>query len=131
MLCLAISHPEIFCQNIRVSCRYKERHFAEFQISPTERISIIKLLFKITQFIHKLLYRMLQHGIQHVLYPTFWVPSLPFYTAAQLQHGYAYANGIALLAAGCSHPMTGQGGSGIFLGKSGATALIMPSEATQ
>jgi len=74
---------------------------------------------------------MLQHGIRHILHPTFWFPSLPFYTSLQLEQSYALANDIVLLAAGANYPMTGQSGSGIFLGRSGAAAMILSSESTQ
>lgn len=74
---------------------------------------------------------MLQHGIQHVLYPTSWFSSLPFYTSLQVQQSYSYANNIVLLAASANSPISGQGGGGIFVGRNGATAMIMPSESTQ
>lgn len=35
---------------------------------------------------------------------------------------------MVLLAAGGNSPMYGQGGSGIYIGKNGATGLIMPGE---
>lgn len=74
---------------------------------------------------------MLQHGIQHVLYPTSWFSSLPFYTALQLQQSFSFANNIVLLAAGADSPISGQAGSGIFVGRSGAVAMILPAESTQ
>lgn len=74
---------------------------------------------------------MLQHGVQHVLYPTSWFSSLPFYTSLQVQQSYSYANNIVLLASSANSPISGQGGSGIFIGRSGAVAMIQPSESTQ
>lgn len=75
--------------------------------------------------------RMLQHGIRHLLYPTSWFSSLPFYTALQVQQSYSYANDVVLLASSANSPISGQGGSGIYVGRSGAIAMILPSEATQ
>ena len=74
---------------------------------------------------------MLQHGIEHVLYPTSWFSSLPFYTSLQVQQSYSYANNIVLLASSANSPVSGQGGSGIFVGRSGAVAMILPSESKQ
>lgn len=74
---------------------------------------------------------MLQHGIQHVLYPTSWFSSLPFYTSLQVQQSYSYANNIVMLASSANSPISGQGGSGIFVGRSGAVAMILPAESTQ
>lgn len=74
---------------------------------------------------------MLQHGIKHVLYPTSWFSSLPFYTSLQFQQSYAHANDIVLLASSANSPISGQGGSGIFIGKGGAVAMILPPESTQ
>lgn len=74
---------------------------------------------------------MLQHGIQHVLYPTSWFSSLPFYTSLQVQQSYSYANNIVMLASSANSPVSGQGGSGIFVGRNGAVAMILPAESTQ
>lgn len=74
---------------------------------------------------------MMQYGIQHILYPTLWYSSSPFYSSLQIQQSYSYANNIALLAAAANNPVTGQGGSGLYAGKSGALVMYQPGERTQ
>lgn len=75
--------------------------------------------------------RMLQNGIRHVLYPTSWHSSLPFYTSLQVQQSYSYANNIVLLASSANSPVSGHGGSGIFIGRNGAAAMLLPPDSTQ
>ena len=74
---------------------------------------------------------MLQHGIRHVLFPSLWHSSLPFYSSLQVHQSYSYANNIVLLAASANSPVSGHGGSGIFLGRNGAAAIHLPPESTQ
>jgi biotinidase len=65
--------------------------------------------------------------LQIVFHPFLFSPS----PAVQVQQGYAYSNNVVLLAAGGNFPLTGQAGSGIYIGKHGATGVIMPGEITQ
>jgi hypothetical protein len=74
---------------------------------------------------------MMQYGVEHILYPTLWYASTPFYTSLQVQQGYSYANDIILLSSGANNLASGQGGSGIYVGKSGALAMFSPGEKTQ
>ncbi len=74
---------------------------------------------------------MLQYGIQHVIYPSLWYSSTPFYVALQVQQGYSYGNNVVLLAAGANNLASGQGGSGIFVGNSGAMVMFSPGQRQQ
>ncbi|KAG5680236.1 hypothetical protein PVAND_009759 [Polypedilum vanderplanki] len=71
-------------------------------------------------------YIMMQYGIQHILHPTLWYSSTPFYASLQLYQGFSYANNIALMVAGANNLVSGQGGSGIFVGTSGALVMYQP-----
>lgn len=74
---------------------------------------------------------MLQYGIQHIIYPTLWYSSTPFYSPLQVQQGYSYSNNVALLASGSNNLASGQGGSGIYVGANGAMVMFQPGERQQ
>lgn len=74
---------------------------------------------------------MMQYGIQHIIFPTLWYSSTPFYSSLQVQQGYSHSNNVALLAAGANNLVSGQGGSGIYVGDSGAMVMFQPGERQQ
>lgn len=53
--------------------------------------------------------------VTDIVYSAAWFSELPFYEANSVQHGYAKANGVNLLAAGLNDPSQRNGGSGIYL----------------
>nr|XP_008196062.1 PREDICTED: vanin-like protein 1 [Tribolium castaneum] len=53
--------------------------------------------------------------VTDIVYPTAWISIIPFYHSLSVQHGYAVANGVNLLAANYAKPNAGRGGSGIYL----------------
>lgn len=57
---------------------------------------------------------LLDDTVTDVLYSTAWSSELPFFGALSVQHGYAVANGVNLLASGYDNPSSGLGGSGIY-----------------
>ncbi|CAG9804065.1 unnamed protein product [Chironomus riparius] len=73
-------------------------------------------------------YILIQYGIKHILHPTLWYSSTPFYTSLQMQQSYSYSNNIVLLAAGSNNLASGQGGSGIFVGRNGPLIMFQPGE---
>nr|CAH7737715.1 unnamed protein product [Callosobruchus chinensis] len=52
--------------------------------------------------------------IKNIIYPTAWFSSLPYYHSLNVQHSYAVANKINLLAANLNNVTAGNGGSGIY-----------------
>ncbi|KAH8361270.1 hypothetical protein KR200_012106, partial [Drosophila serrata] len=82
-----------------------------------------------------------EQGITDFVYPTMWFSQLPFLTgemnpikilifslffsAVQIQQGWAYAQNVNLLAAGASRPSVGSTGSGIFHGRQGTLTSVM------
>lgn len=74
---------------------------------------------------------MLQYGIKHFVYPSLWYSSTPFYSSLQVQQGYGYSNDVVLLAAGANNLASGQGGGGIYVGRSGAMVMYQPGERQQ
>ncbi|KAK5648890.1 hypothetical protein RI129_003782 [Pyrocoelia pectoralis] len=57
---------------------------------------------------------LLDDSVTDVLYSAAWSSELPFFGALTVQHGYAVANGVNLLASGYDNPSSGLGGSGIY-----------------
>jgi len=74
------------------------------------------------------IFSLIQYGIKHILYPTLWYSSTPFYTSLQMQQSYSYSNNIVLLAAGSNNLASGQGGSGIYAGRNGPLIMFQPGE---
>ncbi|XP_037050780.1 vanin-like protein 2 [Bradysia coprophila] len=64
-------------------------------------------------------------NITDIIYPTMWYSEMPFLTAVQVQHSWAYTNNINLLAAGANNPLIGSTGTGIFAGRRGSLISIM------
>ncbi|XP_054159897.1 pantetheinase-like [Oppia nitens] len=59
------------------------------------------------------------YGVQTMAFPLWWFDELPFKTANQLQHGWAFTNKVNLLAADMQNPLSGSIGSGIYSGQNG------------
>ncbi|RZC39270.1 CN hydrolase domain containing protein, partial [Asbolus verrucosus] len=55
--------------------------------------------------------------INTIVSPSKWYSELPFLTSLQTQRMWSYAHDIPLIAAGVNNPSTGNGGTGIYLGK--------------
>ncbi|KAG9333164.1 hypothetical protein JZ751_013422 [Albula glossodonta] len=53
-------------------------------------------------------------GVRQLVYPTAWMNQLPLLAAVQWQRSFAYAAGVALLAANVRSAALGMTGSGIF-----------------
>ncbi|XP_028152251.1 pantetheinase [Diabrotica virgifera virgifera] len=53
-------------------------------------------------------------NVKDIVYPSSWISTLPFYHSLSMQHGYAVANKVNLLAANLNNPSVALGGSGIF-----------------
>lgn len=68
-----------------------------------------------------------QH-IKNIIFPSKWFSELPFLTAVQIQQNWAYRNDVNFLGAGANDPSLGNGGSGIYSGKSRALTSIMTGE---
>ncbi|EDW05984.2 uncharacterized protein Dmoj_GI16172 [Drosophila mojavensis] len=66
-----------------------------------------------------------KHGVRDFVYPTKWHSQLPFYTAVQVQLGWAYGNDVNLLAAGASRIEYGSTGSGIYNGRKGTLTSVI------
>lgn len=64
-------------------------------------------------------------NITDIIYPTMWYSELPFLTAVQVQHSWAFTNNINLLAAGANNPVIGSTGTGIFAGRRGSLISVM------
>ncbi|KAF5283861.1 hypothetical protein FQA39_LY04681 [Lamprigera yunnana] len=54
-------------------------------------------------------------NVTDIVYPSAWYGELPFYAANSIQHGFAKSQSVNILAAGLNDPVTGNGGSGIYL----------------
>ncbi|KAK9870139.1 hypothetical protein WA026_006231 [Henosepilachna vigintioctopunctata] len=63
-------------------------------------------------------------GISNFIFPTLWIPELPFLTTIQVQQMWAQGNDATLLAAGAADPRFGSGGLGIYLGRRGNVATL-------
>ncbi|KAM7350200.1 uncharacterized protein ACRADG_008837 [Cochliomyia hominivorax] len=70
-------------------------------------------------------------GMTDLIFTSLFYSELPFLTAVQLQHGWAWGNNVNLLAAGASYPAFGMTGSGIYAGEQGALVSVMVSEEGQ
>lgn len=66
--------------------------------------------------------------IKNIIFPTKWFSELPFLTAVQIQQNWAYRNDVNFLGAGANDPLLGNGGSGIYSGKSGALISMITGE---
>ncbi|XP_023175400.2 vanin-like protein 1 [Drosophila hydei] len=66
-----------------------------------------------------------KHGIRDFVYTIKWHSQLPFFTALQVQLGWAYANDVNLLAAGASRLEYGSTGSGIYNGRKGTLTSVI------
>lgn len=64
-------------------------------------------------------------NITDIIYPTMWYSELPFLTAVQVQHSWAFTNNVNLLAAGANNPLIGSTGTGIFAGRRGSLVSVM------
>ncbi|XP_073829633.1 vanin-like protein 2 isoform X2 [Musca autumnalis] len=64
-------------------------------------------------------------GIKDFIFTSLFYSELPFLTATQLQHGWAWGNNVNLLAAGASYPKSGTTGTGIYAGSEGALVTVM------
>lgn len=64
-------------------------------------------------------------NITDIIYPTMWYSELPFLTAVQVQHSWAFTNNVNLLAAGANNPVIGSTGTGIFAGRRGSLISVM------
>ncbi|XP_050307344.1 vanin-like protein 1 [Anthonomus grandis grandis] len=53
-------------------------------------------------------------GVTDVIFPTAWTSEFPFYMALSIQHGYALANKVNLLAANLNDPSMALGSSSII-----------------
>ncbi|XP_063541459.1 vanin-like protein 1 isoform X3 [Cydia strobilella] len=67
-----------------------------------------------------------KNKITDVLFSTMWFSELPYLTAVQIQEAYAYAQNVNFLGAGANNVRVGSAGSGIYSGKAGALASVMP-----
>ncbi|XP_030380912.1 vanin-like protein 2 [Scaptodrosophila lebanonensis] len=63
--------------------------------------------------------------IRDFVFPSMWFSQLPFLTAVQFQHAWAYANNVNLLAAGASRPEVGSSGTGIYHGREGTLVSVL------
>ncbi|EDV92304.1 vanin-like protein 3 [Drosophila grimshawi] len=66
-----------------------------------------------------------RYNLRNLIVSKMFKSELPFLTASQLQQGWAWANGVNLLAAGASLPHGGISGSGIYAGEHGALKRLM------
>ncbi|XP_076338199.1 pantetheinase-like isoform X2 [Tachypleus tridentatus] len=60
------------------------------------------------------------HGVQTVLFPTWWFDELPFLAAHQFQEAWSLGLGVNLVATNIHEPSLGSLGSGIYSGTQGA-----------
>ncbi|XP_065365721.1 uncharacterized protein LOC135958754 [Calliphora vicina] len=67
-------------------------------------------------------------GVTDLIFTSLFYSELPFLTAVQLQHGWAWGNNVNLLAAGASYPEWGMTGSGIYSGQLGDLVSVMVSD---
>ncbi|XP_012266921.2 vanin-like protein 1 isoform X1 [Athalia rosae] len=65
-------------------------------------------------------------NITDFVYSIHWYSALPFMTAVQTEMAWSYTMDVNLLASGCNDPIVGSGGSGIFGGRRGTMASVMP-----
>ncbi|XP_044263792.1 vanin-like protein 1 [Tribolium madens] len=63
--------------------------------------------------------------VTDIVFPTAWFATMPFFTALSIQHGYAVANGVNLLASNYNKPKNTHGGSGIYLGDGKVTEMVI------
>ncbi|XP_031622311.1 vanin-like protein 1 [Contarinia nasturtii] len=73
---------------------------------------------------------LVRQGIKHFVYPTRWISKMPYFTAAQFQQSWAYANDVNLLAANVNSPEWSVTGSGIYSGRSGALKVFVSEAPT-
>ncbi|KAL0281183.1 UNVERIFIED_CONTAM: hypothetical protein PYX00_002244 [Menopon gallinae] len=66
-----------------------------------------------------------KYNVTNFVHPSYWYGELPFNTAIQIQSGWSYAMNVNLLAAGAIRPLTGTGGSGIYVGRIGPPIFSM------
>ncbi|XP_063709420.1 vanin-like protein 3 [Culicoides brevitarsis] len=69
--------------------------------------------------------KLVQNNIRHILYPTLWFSETPFLTAAQVQAAWANTNNVVLLASGGNLADWGSSGTGIYIGRHGASKVLM------
>ncbi|CAB3220557.1 unnamed protein product [Arctia plantaginis] len=83
------------------------------------------LMFQIpsTQLVQK-------YNVTDIIFPTMWFSEMPYLTAVTIQESYAYTMDVNFLAAGANTVGVGSAGSGIYSGKAGALAAIMPGSPT-
>ncbi|XP_044748497.1 vanin-like protein 1 [Coccinella septempunctata] len=60
--------------------------------------------------------KLVRKGVKNFIFPTLWIPELPFLTTNQVQQMWAQGNDVNLLASGAALPRFGSGGLGIYLG---------------
>lgn len=77
------------------------------------------------QFRYPALELVRSHNITDFVFPSMWYSEIPFLTAVQLQHSWAYSNNINLLAAGANNPAVASTGTGIFAGRKGSLISVM------
>ncbi|XP_045478685.1 vanin-like protein 1 [Harmonia axyridis] len=59
---------------------------------------------------------LVRKGVKNFIFPTLWIPELPFLTTNQVQQMWANGNDAYLMAAGAAQPRYGAGGLGMYLG---------------
>ncbi|XP_008196019.1 vanin-like protein 1 [Tribolium castaneum] len=64
-------------------------------------------------------------AVTDIVFPTAWFATMPFFTSLSIQHGYAAANGVNLLAANFNNPKETHGGSGIYLGDGRVVEMVV------
>ncbi|CAG9829490.1 unnamed protein product [Diabrotica balteata] len=84
---------------------------------PSENTNTFETVFGVTFQLfstYDLIWENPKSNVRDIVYPSSWISTLPFYHSLSVQHGYAEANKVNLLAANLNNPSVALGGSGIF-----------------
>ncbi|KXJ71863.1 hypothetical protein RP20_CCG019509 [Aedes albopictus] len=74
---------------------------------------------------------LVKQGVNDLIMPAMWQAELPFLTSTQVYESWAFTNNVNLIVAGGNHEATGNTGTGVFNGRSGAILSYVTGEPTR